>query len=117
MQALMVMLASKMPKLRVFVAEHLYMSTALLLAQSSAQPPASWTSGCLASLQGVLRTQRWGTEDVAEVRATRLQVIQLLGLQPPKARVEPAGSEARPAKRSQADETYQGLLNDFARGL
>jgi hypothetical protein len=117
----MVMLASKMPKLRVYVAEQLYLCCMLMVASNataSAPGAACWSSGRLAAVQDTLGAHRWGDDDIAKVKEARLQIINLFGLQPPKVK----GGTARAAVGKAANsaigsESYQGLLNDFARGL
>lgn len=116
MQALMVMLVSKMPRLRSLVAEHLYLSTAILLAA----PPCcndthgTWPEGTLTALQDILRAQCWDADNMEVVKEARLQVISLLGLPAPVAK---RAVTKKTVGSGRADESYQALLNDFARGL
>jgi hypothetical protein len=115
-QALMVLLVSKMPRLRSLVAEHLFLSTAILLATSTScnDTHGTWSAGRLTTLQDILRAQCWDTGNMDEVKAARLRVISLLELPAPVASKVVMMKSVGPG---QADESYQALLNDFARGL
>ena len=57
----------------------------------------------------------WGSPDLKEVRQARGQMIRLLALTTPEA-VQGTGKQARAATDSKM-ESYQALLNDFARGF
>lgn len=112
----MVMLASKMPKLRTFAAEQLYICTALLCYDERSLQGCCWSMDTIAALQTLLVDGRWGADDVEEAKGARLRVIRLLGLQAPKAK-QRDGTIKRSRGAVAGDESYQGLLNDFARGL
>ena len=111
----MVMLASKMPRLRLHAAQRLHTSAALLLAD----PIRPWERAEMTTLRGILGAHDWSDDSMKRVKQARQQVIGVLGLSAPVARRATAESmsRGRACAKQAADEGYQGLLNDVARGL
>ena len=117
MQALTVLLGSKMPRVRSFAAEQLYASSLLWRRQRNGCNAATWTPGTVAALQDILRSQRWGSDDAGPCLEARTQMIRLLGLKAPVAKERAAKPGSAGTTTVDEHATYQGLLNDVARGL
>lgn len=118
MQALMVLLGSKMPRVRSFAAEQLYASSLLWRTQSnSVRHEATWSQGTVAALQDILCAQCWGADNARPCLEARTQTISLLGLRAPAAKERAAKPSSAEASAADEHATYQGLLNDVARGL
>ena len=123
MQALMVLLASKFPKVRRFTAEKLYTAGVLVQARLNRGSAAEfWIIERSHVMLDILASTAWDGAALDAVTAARGRLIALLGLDPPKVKHrtssgQPALSKA--AMRGNADEnaSYQALVDDFARGL
>lgn len=116
----MVMLASKMPKLRLHASSRLHLCTRLVLAAHEGCAPVQvtpWDIASFRTLQSILEAQDWGAQSLERIKQARQQVMNVLGVQPPAVR------KTLPAKQQAADEAnvdmggYQVFLNDVARGL
>jgi hypothetical protein len=115
LQALVVLLGSKMPRLRALAAEHLYICCILLQTSPAPTRASAWGEGTIAALQEILRAQCWGSDNAKSALEARSQIIRLMGLETPNAKL---GSKPK-AERAPGEDytTYQALLNDVARGL
>jgi hypothetical protein len=111
----MVLLGSKVPKIRQTAAERLYFTTVLL--QNRRELRGMWNPGTVSILQQLLCSVSWDHDDISAVKATRAQIIDVLGLNSP-ARNENVAVVTKRGPPCQGDQrTYQALVNDFARGI
>jgi hypothetical protein len=115
LQALVVLLGSKMPRLRALAAEQLYICCILLQANAAQESKSVWSVGTISALQEILRAQCWGSDSAKSAMEARAQIISLMGIQTPAAKLKSKQQTATVVGENYA--SYQALLNDVARGL
>eukprot|EP00892_Ulva_mutabilis_P007185 jgi/Ulvmu1/4839/UM020_0125.1 len=116
LQAVMVLLGSKMPTVRNHAADRLYVA-ALMLERRAVSDPAKkgWSRDILKEVQTLLCSINWGAVDGApDLKAVRDKIVGALGIDPPAKR-EPRTVKATQPKHEET--SYKNLINDFARGM
>ena len=119
MQALMVLLVSKFPKVRRFAADRMYFGALVVQAQLDKEGGHSyWRPDIIKVLLNILSSTTWDGNFPFDVKTGRAKLVELLKLEAPKTK---AGIVKRntPSHTLNADEnaSYQALVDDFARGL
>ncbi|KAF5833817.1 hypothetical protein DUNSADRAFT_9764 [Dunaliella salina] len=115
-QGIMVLLASKFPKVRRHAAEQLYLALLALEPHETGGPDEGISAEAAEAAQEVLVSTAWD-EDIGVVKAARDGIAAHLQVPLPAMRA-PAGSQARSKNDGAKDEyaSYASLLTDFARG-
>lgn len=113
----MVLLGSKVPTVRMYAADRLYVAI-LMLARRAGSHPAQegWSSVTLKNVQALLCSVNWSTVDgVKRVKAARDQILGALDLDPPAKKEQRKVKAA--AESSNTQSSYKNLVYDFARGM
>lgn len=116
LQAVMVLLGSKVPIVRNYTAERLYVALLLLRTRAKSNPGTTpWSSATLEAVQEMLCSINWATVDGVEgVKATRDRILGSLHVSPP-VRKTPRKVKAEAPRDTET--SYETLVNDFARGM
>lgn len=112
----MVLLCSKLPTVRNYTAERLYVALLMLQRPVDIDPRfRRWSSATLGVVQTLLCSVNWGTvESIDELKAVRENVMHALSI------AAPAKKENRKSKqpeRRRQETSYRTLLYDFERGM
>ncbi|KAL6757954.1 armadillo-type protein [Haematococcus lacustris] len=114
-QGLMVLLVSKYPKVRRFAAEQLYLALLTLEPGETGGPGTGIPEAAAESAQELVLETTWdGTME--EAKSARDSLAQLLQVPLPVMKA-PAATGVIKQKVRDENESYQALLDDFARGV
>lgn len=112
----MVLLCSKIPTVRNYTAERLYVALLMLQRQVDSDPSfGTWSSESLNAVQILLCSVNWGSvECIDELKIVRDNVLNALSI------AAPVKKEKRKLKEPESrlqETSYRSLLYDFERGL
>lgn len=115
-QAVMVLLCSKVPTVRNYAAERLYLAILMLQRQVGRNTTKeSWSSATFSTVQTLLCSVHWGSvECVDTVKSVRDNILGAFCIASP---VKNEKRKVKAPERKETDMSYKSLLYDFERGM